>query len=141
MSRRTARDYAYKLIFQSLFHATDDADESEAASMYADPSLSDEDKAYMRDVVGGVSAHEEELKAVIVSTGEFSKLIYKFRVMDDGTLLRNARTQETDNGYRRYDIAGVQLWETGKDNAVDYGVGGTYKFTGYAKGYGTDGNA
>jgi hypothetical protein len=35
----------------------------------------------------------------------------------------------------------VQLWETGKDNAVDYGVGGTYKFTGYAKGYGTDGNA
>ena len=66
MSRRTARDYAYKLIFQSLFHATDDADESEAASLYADPSLSDEDKAYMRDVVGGVSAHEEELKAVIV---------------------------------------------------------------------------
>ena len=81
------------------------------------------------------------LKLCGISTGELSKLIYKFRVMDDGTLLRNARTQETDNGYRRYDIAGVQLWETGKDNAVDYGVGGTYKFTGYAKGYGTDGNA
>lgn len=80
------------------------------------------------------------LKLCGISTGELSKLIYKFRVMDDGTLLRNARTQETDNGYRRYDIAGVQLWETGKDNAVDYGVGGTYKFTGYAKGYGTDGN-
>ena len=81
------------------------------------------------------------LKLCGISTGELSKLIYKFRVMDGGTLLRNARTQETDNGYRRYDIAGVQLWETGKDNAVDYGVGGTYKFTGYAKGYGTDGNA
>ena len=81
------------------------------------------------------------LKLCGISTGELSKLIYKFRVMDDGTLLKNARTQETDNGYRRYDIAGVQLWETGKDNAVDYGVGGTYKFTGYAKGYGTDGNA
>ena len=81
------------------------------------------------------------LKLCGISTGELSKLIYKFRVMDDGTLLRNARTQEADNGYRRYDIAGVQLWETGKDNAVDYGVGGTYKFTGYAKGYGTDGNA
>lgn len=81
------------------------------------------------------------LKLCGISMGELSKLIYKFRVMDDGTLLRNARTQETDNGYRRYDIAGVQLWETGKDNAVDYGVGGTYKFTGYAKGYGTDGNA
>lgn len=81
------------------------------------------------------------LKLCGISTGELSKLIYKFRVMDDGTLLRNARTQETDNGYRRYDIAGVQLWETGKDNAVDYGVGGTYKFTGYAKGYGTDVNA
>lgn len=81
------------------------------------------------------------LKLCGISTGELSKLIYKFRVMDDGTLLRNARTQETDNGYRRYDIAGVQLWEIGKDNAVDYGVGGTYKFTGYAKGYGTDENA
>ena len=81
------------------------------------------------------------LKLCGISTGELSKLIYKFRVMDGGTLLRNARTQETDNGYRRYDIAGVQLWETGKDYAVDYGVGGTYKFTGYAKGYGTDGNA
>lgn len=81
------------------------------------------------------------LKLCGISTGELSKLIYKFRVMDDGTLLKNARTQETDNGYRRYDIAGVQLWEIGKDNAVDYGVGGTYKFTGYAKGYGTDENA
>lgn len=81
------------------------------------------------------------LKLCGISTGELSKLIYKFRVMDDGTLLRNARTQETDNDYRRYDIAGVQLWEIGKDNAVDYGVGGTYKFTGYAKGYGTDENA
>ena len=81
------------------------------------------------------------LKLCGISTGKISKLIYKFRVMDDGTLLRNARMQEADNGYRRYDIAGVQLWETGKDNAVDYGVGGTYKFTGYAKGYGTDRNA
>ena len=81
------------------------------------------------------------LKLCGISTGELAGLLYKFRVMDDGTLLRNARTQEADNGYRRYDIAGVQLWETGKDNAVDYGVGGTYKFTGYAKGYGTDGNA
>lgn len=50
------------------------------------------------------------LKLCGISTGELSKLIYKFRVMDDGTLLRNARTQEADNGYRRYDIAGVQLW-------------------------------
>ena len=82
------------------------------------------------------------LKLCGIATGEYSKLLYKFRIADeDGRILKNARTQESTNGYRRYDIAGVQLWETGKQNAQDYGVGGTYKFTGYAKGYGTDQNA
>lgn len=82
------------------------------------------------------------LKLCGIATGDYSKLLYKFRIIDeDGAILRNARTHESDNGYRRYDIAGIQLWETGADNARDYGVGGTYKFTGYAKGYGTDQNA
>lgn len=65
MSRRTARDYAYKLIFQSLFHFGNDADEAEEAAMYADSSLTDEDKEYMRSVVDGVGAHYDELKACI----------------------------------------------------------------------------
>lgn len=82
------------------------------------------------------------LKLCGIATGEHSKLLYKYRVIDtDGKLLGNARMQDNATKYRRYDIAGVQLWEVGKQNAVDYGVGGTYKFTGYAKGYGTDKNA
>ena len=76
------------------------------------------------------------------ATGKYSKLLYKYRIIDeDGVLLKNARMQDGAGKFRRYDIAGVQLWETGANNARDYGVGGTYKFTGYAKGYGADENA
>lgn len=79
------------------------------------------------------------LKLCGIATGEHSKLLYKYRVIDtDGKILGNARMQDNASKYRRYDIAGVQIWEVGNVNAVDYGVGGTYKFTGYAKGYGTD---
>ncbi len=81
------------------------------------------------------------LKLCGIATGDYSKLIYKYRVIDnDGKIIRNARMQDGASRYRRYDIAGVQLWESGRNNAVDYGVGGTYKFTGYSKGYGTDSN-
>lgn len=66
MSRRTARDYAYKLIFQSLFHETDEADEAEQAAMFADTSLSDDDRDYMREVVDGVAAHHDDIKACIM---------------------------------------------------------------------------
>ena len=82
------------------------------------------------------------LKLCGVATGKYSKLLYKYRIIDeDGVLLKNARMQDGAGKFRRYDIAGVQLWETGANNARDYGVGGTYKFTGYAKGYGADENA
>ena len=58
------------------------------------------------------------LKLCGIATGDYSKLLYKFRIIDEGgAILRNARTHESDNGYRRYDIAGIQLWETGADNA------------------------
>lgn len=82
------------------------------------------------------------LKLCGVATGKYSKLLYKYRIIDeDGVLLKNARMQDGAGKFRRYDIAGVQLWETGANNARDYGVDGTYKFTGYAKGYGADENA
>lgn len=82
------------------------------------------------------------LKLCGIATGEHSKLLYKYCVMDtDGKILNNARMQDASGKHRRYDIAGVQIWEVGKQHAVDYGVGGTYKFTGYAKGYASDKNA
>ena len=65
MSRRTAREQAYKLIFQSLFHKDNEADEAEAQELLADASLSDDDKAYIREVVDGVAAKFDELKECI----------------------------------------------------------------------------
>lgn len=74
-----------------------------------------------------------------ISTGNIAGLIYKYRVVDDdGIILSNARSQDVSTGARRYDVAGVQLWQTGEPNATDYGVGGTFTFTGYSAGYGDD---
>ena len=41
---------------------------------------------------------------------------------------------------RRYDVSGVVLAEIGKD-AKEYTVGGTWKFSGYSKGYGVNANS
>lgn len=66
----------------------------------------------------------------------YEGLFYKFKVIDhlskDGkTMLQRVKSSE-----RRYDITGFEILENKKNTAVEYGVGGTYKFTGYAKGYG-----
>lgn len=39
---------------------------------------------------------------------------------------------------RRYDITGIELKTNGTNNAIEYKVGGTYIFSGYAKGLGPD---
>lgn len=67
-------------------------------------------------------------------------LFYKFKVVDreiDGkTMLERVNSNE-----RRYDISGIELLTRGDTNAHEYTIGGTYKFTGYANGYGnTDGD-
>lgn len=67
-------------------------------------------------------------------------LFYKFKVVDreiDGrTMLERVNSNE-----RRYDISGIELLTRGETNAHEYTIGGTYKFTGYANGYGnTDGD-
>ena len=49
--------------------------------------------------------------------------------------------ERVNSNGRRYDISEVLLKTVGQDNATAYGVGGTYYFTGYAKGYGSDVNA
>lgn len=71
----------------------------------------------------------------------YRNLFYKFRIVDrksaDGkTILTRVNSNE-----RRYDISGVELLTRGAANATDYLVGGTYKFTGYAAGYGSDPDA
>ena len=70
--------------------------------------------------------------------GEDSDLFYKFKVTDAAELLPVLKAYNTAHGERRYDIAGLQLRTLGSGVAHDYTVGGTWHYTGYAKGYGAD---
>lgn len=68
------------------------------------------------------------------TSGEFDKLIYKFRVLGIEQILSNVVPMDEKNGKRRYDITGIEL-QTGEEKLpVDYGVSWTYYFSGYAKG-------
>ncbi len=68
------------------------------------------------------------------TSGEFDKLIYKFRVLGIEQILSNVVPMDEKNGKRRYDITGIEL-QTGEAKLpVDYGVSWTYYFSGYAKG-------
>lgn len=65
----------------------------------------------------------------------YKGLFYKYKVVDreiDGKTM----AQRVNSMERRYDISGIELLTRGNANATEYGVGGTYKFTGYAQGYG-----
>lgn len=72
-----------------------------------------------------------------VEEGNFKNLFYKFKVVDkevDGKTFAD----RVNSNERRYDISGIELLTYGDKNATEYGIGGTYVFTGYAKGYGPD---
>ena len=74
------------------------------------------------------------------SAGEYSNLFYKFRIVDhitaDGSTIKQ-RVSKTPSE-RRYDVSEFEL-DLGNNNIEAYGVGGTFKFSGYAAGYGKDG--
>jgi len=75
-----------------------------------------------------------------VESGNYKNLFYKFKVIDhkvDGKYF----VERVNSIERRYDVSGVELLTYGANTPTEYHVGGTYKFTGYAKGYGPDENA
>ena len=75
-----------------------------------------------------------------VESGDYKHLFYKFKVVDkevNGTTFED----RVNTNKRRYDISGIELLTYGEENATEYHVGGTYLFTGYAKGYGPDKDA
>lgn len=87
---------------------------------------------------GTPNAYEKfDLKFCSKSEEKFYEgLFYKFKIVDhvssDGkTILQRVKSSE-----RRYDISGIEILEKKETLPVDYGVGGTYVFSGYAKGYG-----
>ena len=73
------------------------------------------------------------------STGEYSNLFYKFRVVDhisaEGSTIKQ-RVSKTSSE-RRYDVSEFEL-DFNNNTIEAYGVGGTFKFSGYAAGYGKD---
>ena len=75
-----------------------------------------------------------------VESGDYKNLFYKFKVIDhkvSGTTF----SERVNSNARRYDVSGVELTTYGASSATEYGVCGTYVFTGFAEGYGPDTNA
>lgn len=68
----------------------------------------------------------------------YYRLFYKFKVIDHISADGKTILQRVNSNARRYDISGVELHTSGNANATEYLVGGSYTFTGYAKGYGAD---
>lgn len=64
MSRKTARDYAYKLVFEYLFNQESTDDTMKEMFDY-DMSLTDSDKAYISSVISSVKEHFDEIKEYI----------------------------------------------------------------------------
>lgn len=70
----------------------------------------------------------------------YKNLFCKFKVVDreiNGTFF----SDRVNSISRRYDVSGIELMTYGDRNATEYGVNGTYTFTGYAAGYGPDASA
>ena len=93
------------------------------------------------DVDGKPNDYEKfSMKVCSRSTGEYSNLFYKFRIVDhisaEGSTIKQ-RVSKTPSE-RRYDVSEFEL-DLGNNNIEAYGVGGTFKFSGYAAGYGKDG--
>ncbi len=65
----------------------------------------------------------------------FKGLFYKFKVIDKEGTDGKTLIDRVNSNERVYKVSGIELLTKGSPNATEYGVGGTYKFTGYAKGY------
>ena len=88
---------------------------------------------------GDPNAYENRaLQYVGKTTGANDGLVYKFKVAETKDILITQKEYNRTYGERRYDIAGIQLRAMGEALAEDHAVGGTWHYTGFAKGYGDD---
>lgn len=65
MSRKKARDYAYKLVFEWLFNKDNQECSPTMDTVFADSEITVADKDYIKNVVVGVKEHYDELSGLI----------------------------------------------------------------------------
>ena len=73
-----------------------------------------------------------------MSTGDYEKLFYKFRVIDENNEILNAvrEYEEEFGGVRPYYVSSVEFVAEGSTKIEDYYLGKIYRYSGYAEGYG-----
>lgn len=72
---------------------------------------------------------------------DYYGLFYKFKVVDRKSADGKTILERVNSNERRYDLTCVYLTEKGAQTAKAYAIGGTFKFTGYASGYGPNEDA
>lgn len=100
--------------------------------------------AYSEGADGNVTVTDYEKFDLLFcsrSEGDYKDLFYKFKVVDHESADGKTLAERVNSNARRYDISEVELLTLGDVSATAYGVGGTYVFTGYAKGCGADTDA
>lgn len=86
MSRRTARDYAYKLVFESMFN-DDSENQITKQTMLEDETVSTSDRDYLESVVDGVKEHYDELVELIQNNSKNFKVERIFKTDFSALLL------------------------------------------------------
>ena len=88
--------------------------------------------------------HYDKFELEFINEAEqsnYTGLFYKYKIVDKKSADGKTLIDRVNSNERVYKVSGIELLTKGNSNATEYGVGGTYKFTGYAKGYGPDVNA
>ena len=113
-------------------------------STYLDSNVVRMATAFVKNSEGEYVASEyDDFNIVCVSrtTGDYANLFYKFKILDpDKKLLALAQKYESENGCRRYDIAGVYLKTDKGDVTLDKNIGRSFKCSGYMATYGENAN-
>lgn len=113
-------------------------------STYLDSNVVRMATAFVKNSEGEyVASGYDDFNIVCVSrtTGDYANLFYKFKILDpDKKLLALAQKYESENGCRRYDIAGVYLKTDKSDVTLDKNIGRSFKCSGYMATYGENAN-
>lgn len=75
-----------------------------------------------------------DLQLKLISKDAYD-VLYKFKVVDSKKhkVVQLYERVAKNSEERIYEINGIELFQKGKENAVEYGVGGTWTITGYGK--------